>query len=113
MRRTREAKGLKTDGKSFWKSVNARYDPSGFCDLGYPTHDLCSLLNGDRYDPPGQDGINLDTSLFIVSLKLVDSISFNDSRDAGEDRELVSRELEFGVFLHFFTGERCTLGSIP
>jgi hypothetical protein len=63
--------------------------------------------------PLGESVVSGDSSFVAISFNLADSFAFIDPRDAGEDRELVSREMEFGVFVHFSTGERCTWALLP
>ena len=63
--------------------------------------------------PSGESTVNPETSFMIVSLLLADSFAFIYPRDAGEDRELVSGEMESGVFVHFSSGERCTWAVLP
>ena len=67
--------------------------------------EVTMVLSGESVDP---------TSGFItVSLLLADSFSFIDPRDGGEDRELLSGEMEFGIFVPFTSGERCTWVALP
>lgn len=63
--------------------------------------------------PVGEETVSPDSSFLTVSFILADSFAFIDPRDAGEDRELVSGEMEFGIFVHFSSGERCTFAGIP
>jgi hypothetical protein len=63
--------------------------------------------------PPSEDTVTGDSSFITISFILADSFAFIDPRDGGEDRELLSGEMEFGIFVHFTSGERCTFPGLP
>ena len=63
--------------------------------------------------PSEEDRVNPDSSWLTVSFLLADSFAFIDPRDGGEDRELLSGEMEFGILVHFRSGERCSFVQLP